>query len=84
MDVVQAGLAVARMFLEILVGGITTVATGIAEGVNTYVMGLFFVTAEGVITGLSPFGIILAIFASIALALGLTSLLFQFIKSLGN
>lgn len=71
-------------FLEILVGGIETVATGVAAGANTYVMSLFFTTTEGVITGLSPMGGIIAVFAGVSLAIGLTTLLYQFITSLGN
>lgn len=71
-------------FLEILVGGIETVATGIASGANTYVMSLFFTSADGVITGLSAMGGIIAVFAGIALAIGLTKLLYSFITSLGN
>lgn len=75
-------------FLELLVGGIETVATGIGAGVNEYVTTLFFRVTEvdGVqtIQGLSEFGGVVAIFGGIALALGLTTLIFNWIRSIGN
>ena len=65
--------------VEILVAGISGLASGIGEGLNTMVTSLF-VTAEG---KLSTFGGVVAIFAGIGLAVGLTTLVTKWIMSLG-
>lgn len=51
-------------FVQILVGGIQQLATGIAQGVSAMAQELFLETAEGAVTGLSVFGGIVAIFAN--------------------
>ena len=54
---------VLRAFIELLVGGITSLASGIGTGVNQYIKDLFLTVGEnGTITGLSTFGGIVAIF----------------------
>ena len=80
-------LGILTEFLELLVGGITTIGAGIGEGVNQFVTDLFLVTevVEGVETQhLSTFGGVVAIFGGIALAIGLTTLIFNWIRSIGN
>lgn len=49
-------------FINTLVGGISTLAGGIGEGVNQYVQDLFLVVENGSVTGLSTFGGVVAIF----------------------
>lgn len=72
-------------FIQLLVGGIKNMATGVASGVNGFVKDLFLeVDAQGVITGLSTFGGVIAIFGGIALAVGITKLIFNWIRSMGN
>lgn len=72
-------------FIQLLVGGVTDMATGIGTGVNGFVKDLFLeVDAQGAITGLSTFGGVIAIFGGIALAAGLTTLIFNWIRSIGN
>lgn len=72
-------------FIELLVGGISALASGIGQGVNEYVTDLFLVEgAEGTIEGLSTFGGVVAIFGGVALAVGLTTLVFNWIRSIGN
>ena len=72
-------------FIQLLVGGVTDLATGIGTGVNGFVKDLFLeVDAQGAITGLSPFGGVVAIFGGIALAVGITTLIFNWIRSIGN
>lgn len=73
-------------FVDILVGGISGIATGIASGVKTYVTDLFLEvnTETQEIEGLSVFGGVVAIFGGIALAVGLTTLIFNWIRSIGN
>lgn len=72
-------------FIQLLVGGVTDLATGIGTGVNGFVKDLFLeVDAQGAITGLSNFGGVVAIFGGIALAVGITTLIFNWIRSIGN
>lgn len=72
-------------FIQLLVGGIKDLATGIGTGVNGFVKDLFLeVDAQGAITGLSTFGGVVAIFGGIALAVGITTLIFYWIRSIGN
>lgn len=75
-------------FMELLVGGIVTLAEGIAAGIIAMVKALFLETAtvEGVetVTGLSVFGGVLAIFCAIGLAVGVTSKVFIWITNLGK
>lgn len=72
-------------FIQLLVGGISELAKGIGTGVNGFVKDLFLVTdAQGAITGLSTFGGVIAIFGGIALATGITTLIFNWIRSIGN
>lgn len=71
-------------FTSTLVGGITSIASGIGEGVNQYVEDLFFKMNGDVVDGLSTFGGTVAIFGGVALAVGLTTLIFNWIRSIGN
>lgn len=72
-------------FVELLVSGITKLGEGIGTGVNNFVQDLFLEVAEtGDIVGLSTFGGVAAIFGGIGLAVGLTTLIFNWIRSLGN
>ena len=72
-------------FIKLLIGGISDLASGIGTGVNGFVKDLFLeVDSTGVITGLSTFGGVIAIFGGIALAVGITTLIFNWIRSIGN
>lgn len=72
-------------FIELLVGGVTGLASGIGTGVNQYVQDLFLAVSDtGEVTGLSTFGGVVAIFGGVALAVGLTTLIFNWIRSIGN
>lgn len=72
-------------FIQLLVGGITSLASGIGSGVNQFVQDLFLaVDSGGAVTGLSTFGGVVAIFGGVALAVGLTTLIFNWIRSIGN
>lgn len=55
-------------FINLLVGGLTEMATGIGSGLNTAVQKMFLeVDGTGAITGLSTLGGMTAVFAGIAL-----------------
>lgn len=77
--------AVLNDFIELLVGGIQEMAQGIGSGLNSAFTEMFLTTSEqGTITGLSTFGGVVAVMAGIALAIGLTRLVFMFITNLGK
>ena len=65
-----------------LVSGITDIGTGIASGVKEFVTGLMYDTS-GSTTTLSSFMVVVVVFASVALAVGITTLIFNWIKNLG-
>ena len=77
-------------FVQILVGGITELAQGIAAGIVAMAKALFLdiTPASGstpeVVNGLSVFGGIVAIFAGLALAVGITTRVYTWVTSLGN
>ena len=71
-------------FVDILVGGIVDLAEGIATGVSTMAEKLFLTVSDGTVTGLSTFGGIVAIFAGLALAVGITTRVYLWITSLGK
>ena len=75
---------VLQSFVEILVGAISSLAEGIATGVVTMAKALFLEYSEGALVGLSVFGGIIAIFAGIALAVGITTKVYTWVTSLGN
>lgn len=73
-------------FVDILVGGIVDLAEGIASGVSTMAQKLFLEVdaTTHAVTGLSTFGGIVAIFAGLALAVGITTRVYLWITSLGK
>lgn len=77
------GTSIVTEITEILVAGITNLASGIGSGLNSMVSGLFVTTTDGV-SSLSAFGSIVAVFGGIALAVGLTTLVTRWIMSLGG
>ena len=79
-------LTVLQEFMQILGGGIVSLAQFIATGVVTMAKALFLEVdaGTGAVTGLSIFGGIVGIFAGIALAVGITSKVYTWVTSLGN
>lgn len=73
-------------FIQLLVGGITSLASGIAQGVAEMASALFLKTnaSTGAVEGLSVFGGIVGIFAGVALAVGITTRVFLWVTSLGK
>lgn len=74
--------SILQEIVSILVGGLQSMAQGIAGGLNAMATSLFIETTEGT-QHLTTFGGIVAIFAGIALAVGLTTLVTKWIMSLG-
>lgn len=58
-------------------------ASGIAGGLNAMVTSLFIETSEAGAKSLTTFGGVVAVFAGISLAVGLTTLVTKWIMSLG-
>lgn len=79
---------VLQEFVNILVGGISSLAQGIASGIVEMAKALFleYTESQGVVTvtGLSIFGGLVAIFAGLALAIGITTRVYTWVTSLGN
>ena len=71
-------------FVQILVGGIKDLAAGIAGGVVDMAKALFLDTSTSGTIKLSMFGGIIAIFAGIALAVGITTKVYLWVTSLGK
>lgn len=71
-------------FIGIMVSGIVSLAQGIAGGVVAMAKALFLEETEGVVSGLSVFGGIVAIFAGLSLATAITTRVYTWVTSLGN
>ena len=69
--------------IGLLVGGIQALGTGIGSGLSNAVSAMFTETSGGT-TSLSVFGGVIVIFGAIALAVGLTRLVYNFLTSWGN
>lgn len=72
-------------FVGVLTSAIGSLASGIAGGVTAMAQDLFLQDdGEGNITGLSVFGGIVALFAGLALAVGITTKVYTWVTTLGN
>lgn len=78
-------IAVLNELIQLLVGGITGIASGIGEGLSDLVKKIFLdgTGTEADPYALSIFGSVIGIFAGISLAIGLSRLIFNWIVSLG-
>ena len=75
--------AVLTEIIELLVAGISGIATGIGSGLSNLVSNIFLST-EGDVTKLSTFGGVIVIFAGVSLAIGLSRFVTNWVTSLGN
>lgn len=73
------GEAIMSEIVSILTSGITEFGTGMAGGINGYVRALFISTSGS----LSTTGVIIVVFAAIALVCGITALVWNWISTLG-
>lgn len=82
----MTGVQIMQAIIEILVGGISGVATGIGQGLSTLAQSVFLQTTgpgESATTSLSVFGVLVVVFAGISLAIGLSRWVVNFVASLG-
>lgn len=70
--------------IGLLTDGITGIAEGIGGGLQNLVTEIFLTTGEGGAQSLSIFGGVIVIFAGIALAVGLSRLVVNWVTSLGG
>lgn len=68
--------------IQLLVGGISGIATGIGGGISTLVNSIFL-TGTGETQTISAFGALVVIFAGVSLAMALCRWVVNFISSLG-
>lgn len=69
--------------ISLLVSGISQLASGIGSGLKTLVESIFL-DNTGTSTSLSTFGGIIVVFAGIALAIGLSRWVVNWLTSFGN
>lgn len=79
----MTGTELVTSIIEILVSGISGVATGVGQGLSTLANGIFF-TTTGETTTLSVLGICIVSFAAISLGLALCRWTLNFFTSLGS
>lgn len=79
----MAGTAIVDAIVNILVEGLTGLGTGIGAGISNFVSALAF-TGTGNDQALSVYFIMVVVFAAIALAVGLTTRIFNWLSSLGG
>lgn len=70
--------------ISLIVGGLSSMATGIGTGLSELVQGIFVTTGEGGAMALTTFGGVVIIFAGISLAFGLCRWVMSFVTSLGS
>ena len=73
-------MTVLSQIIQLLVGGLKEMATGIGQGLTALVESIF-VSAGGALT---TFGSLIVIFAGISLAIGLSRWVVNFVTSLGS
>lgn len=74
---------IVAQIVEILTSGLTAFATGIGGGISSSVTAMFF-TGTGESQQLSIYAVMVLVFGGVALAVGLTRLIFNWLGSLGN
>lgn len=70
--------------LEVLLGGFTETASQMGAGITAFVESIFLSTATDGGTTLSTFGVVVLVFAAVALSLGLFRLVLNWIRGLGG
>lgn len=83
----MTGVQTVQAIIEIMVSGLSGIATGIGGGIKDMISALFYDTVgtgSDATTSLSTFAILVVSFAAIALAIGLSKRLFGFLTSFGK
>lgn len=77
------GTSIVTEIISILTSGITGIAQGIGQGLQTLASSVFL-TTTGDTTTLSTFGVLIVVFAGIGLAIGLCRLVVHWLSTLGS
>lgn len=83
----MTGTNLVTSIIDILVSGISGIATGVGQGLSTLASGIFFTTTGSggdATTSLSVLGICIIAFAAISLGLSLCRWVLNFFTSLGS
>lgn len=75
--------AILQEIIDLLIGGVSSMATGIGSGLNALVNSIF-IDASNDTKKLTTFGGIVIVFAGVSLAIGLSRWVVNFLTSLGN
>lgn len=75
----MTGIEIVDALIEILVSGLVGIGEALGSALSTIASAIFI---DG--TGLSVFGILVAVFAAISLGLGFTRWVLNFVTSWGN
>jgi hypothetical protein len=73
--------SILQEIIELLVGGITSIASGIGTGLSTLVEKIFLNADK---TGLSTYGGVIIIFAGVSLAVALCTKIVTWVTTMGN
>lgn len=76
------GVDIVTAITEILFSGITSTAEAVGSGLSTLATNIFL-TGEGETQTLSVFGTLIVVFAAISLAIGLSRLIVNMVRSFG-
>lgn len=79
----MSGTDIVQQIVGILVSGITQLGSGLGTGINNFVTSLAF-TGTGSGQQLSVYFVMVCVFGGIALAVGLTTKIFNWLQNLGN
>lgn len=75
--------AILQEIIDLLIGGVSSMATGIGSGLNALVNAIF-VDSSSDSKKLTVFGGVTIVFAGVSLAIGLSRWVVNFLTSLGN
>lgn len=76
------GTSIVTEIISILTSGITGIAQGVGQGLQTLASSVFLTTGDNGTT-LSTFGVLIVVFAGIGLAIGLCRLVVHWLSTLG-
>lgn len=80
----MTAVQILQAIIEILYGALTQGAEKLGTGISAMVKSMFFEVSEaGAITALNPFGMIVCIFAGIALTVGIGRLIYNLLSRFG-
>lgn len=83
----MTGSQIMQEIITIMTSGITTFAQSIGSGISTLVKSVFLETTgtgSDAVTSISTFGVLVCVFAGIALVIGLSRLIVAWLGSLGG